>query len=223
MLLSFGDGTQRLSSLQPTQPSLSSRYSECTEIPSVDPRLSRRTKCALMRGEPDGRQVFSSPKLGQDRRRRREFYPLTRPRRYVRRSAGTAHGPVPQRHGMRSFTATSLRMAALGQSWSPLARHGYHTAVVGKNHYGINHWTKQFHSHGFIGQYLHEGLLLCDQLCIQLSATGFFGASFAASVWCDPLATGLSWTPMRQVGEPSNAQTPCCYAVQHVEGLQYPP
>ena len=99
-------------------------------------------------------------------------------------------GRSPIRHGMRSYrsqvpppSADRLEMA------STLAAAGYHTSIVGKNHYGLGP-DKRFRTHGYAEAQHHEGLLIYDSRSPSFIRLDEYGEWFNRSCPnCDPLAT----------------------------------
>ena len=112
-------------------------------------------------------------------------------------------GRSPWRHGMRSYQAqVPLPRADQLELVSMLADQGYHTSVVGKNHFGLYpeagplNGTKlapsafSFVSHGFLESHLYEGLLTYDPQSPNFVRLDDYGEFFArVCPGCDPLAT----------------------------------
>ena len=125
------------------------------------------------------------------------------------------------RHGMRYYgkvphaSQSAMRMELV----STMAAHGYHTSIVGKNHYGTEPDGLRFDLHGYAESQIYEGLLDYDgrQHGRQPSFVRLddYGAWFNHSCpGCDPLATTASQkSPWRNVtgATPYNSNEPFAY------------
>ncbi|KAL1515903.1 hypothetical protein AB1Y20_002517 [Prymnesium parvum] len=96
------------------------------------------------------------------------------------------------RHGLRAYVPhVPPPLASRAELAATLAAHGYHTAVVGKSHFGVDPATGDFRAHGYAERHLHEGLLLCDERSAHFVRADEYAAFFArACAACDPLRTG---------------------------------
>ena len=114
-------------------------------------------------------------------------------------------GRSPARHGMRSYQPQVPLSNSKMELVSTLASNGYHTAIVGKNHYGFD-LQGNFALHGFVESSLYEGLLSYDSRVGQrFVRADDYGRWFNHSCpGCDPLATrqsdesGRSAAPWRE-------------------------
>lgn len=126
-------------------------------------------------------------------------------------------GRSTMRHGMRAYRehVPAHRTSHL-ELISTMAAHGYHTAVVGKNHFGLDQGHR-FNSHGFAEMHLHEGLLAYDPLSPNFVRLDDYGEWFNRSCpGCDPLAThrgySATWRNAATGSTPYNS----------IEGFVYP-
>ena len=99
-------------------------------------------------------------------------------------------GRSTARHGLRAYRPHVPSLMNVKELVSTLAEHGYATAVVGKNHYGVDSHSLLFRNHGYAEMSLHEGLLVHDRRSHGFVRSDDYGDWFESSCpACDPLAT----------------------------------
>ena len=105
---------------------------------------------------------------------------------------------------------------------STLSRAGYHTAVVGKNHFGLSSDRTRAEAHGYSELHLHEGLLMYDSYSPQFVQHDDYGAWFNRTCpGCDALAERRMTRGDSTIAAPWR-QTPGGTPYNSIKGFEYP-